>query len=82
MNGWQLHDHGWSENKAARSGAKQDNLFPAGRKGCLEKKLLKNMDSQSNECKHVTPYSFISCFSQSVLLKGPALLVTNVMDIM
>jgi hypothetical protein len=41
INGWKFHYQGWSDNKAARSGATQDNLFPGGRKGCLDKKILK-----------------------------------------
>jgi hypothetical protein len=40
INGWKFHYQGWSDNKALRSGATQDNLFQAGRKGCLDRKLL------------------------------------------
>jgi hypothetical protein len=39
INGCKFYCDSWSENKAARSDAPQDNLFPAGRKGCLDKKL-------------------------------------------
>jgi hypothetical protein len=41
VRGWQFNYQGCSENKAAQIGATQDNLFLAGRKGCLDKNLLK-----------------------------------------
>jgi hypothetical protein len=42
INGWnKFMCNGWVDDKGAQSGAAQDNLFLPGRKGCLDKKLLK-----------------------------------------